>query len=156
MWCPFRAHVLVRKYVQIDCRDNKNWIDVKADLVALLADHVSYNRDFARNFKVSGTRKRKVYQIYRYCCSTRYVAHVKYAKDVFQTRQGDCAAISAAFFVLCKAKKIPVRYVIGYTKTACHAWNRVKISGRWYWIDCTHRLWLSKKQFEGRRVLEIW
>lgn len=156
IWCPFRSHVLVRQYVSIDCRDNRNWIDVKANLIELLSDHVSYNRDFARRFKTSGSKKNQLWQIFIYCNHTKHVLHVKYAKDVFERHEGDCAAIAAALYVLCKAKHIPVRYVIGWKSGGCHAWNMVKIKGVWYWVDATFGLWLQKKQFKGRKVLEIW
>ena len=155
-WCPFRAYLAVRNNVSITNHDNKNWLEINADLINLLEDEAKANRKFAKAFKVNGNRKQKIKTIYKYCLKTKYTLHVKYASNVFNDRKGDCAAIASAFYVLCKAKDIPVRYVIGWDGTACHAWNRVKISGKWYWIDATKGKWLKRKQFSGRTVMEMW
>ena len=155
-YCPYRAYLEVWHHVSVFSGENKNWIQIDTDLVDKLSEEADYNRTFAKRFKVSGNRKHKVWTIYRWCKRTRYTEGKKYACDVFSTRQGDCAGIASAFYVLCKAKKIPVRYVIGWTRSGCHAWNRVKVNGKWYWIDCTFGYWFDKEQFDGRYVMEMW
>ena len=158
-WCPYKAYCVCVKYVEVYANDNRNWIAIRADLFDLLSDDANFNRQFAQRFRVRGSRKRQVYTIYKWCGATKYIAHVKYARNVFETRTGDCAAIASAFYVLCKAKQIPVRYVIGWTSGkngGCHAWNRVKVNGRWYWIDATQHEWLSREQYDGRKVMEMW
>lgn len=95
-----------------------HWIRVNGDLANRLAPEARANRLYATQFRAVGNRMSQVWQIYNYCKRTKYVLHVKYASDVFTKRQGDCMAISAAFYVLCKAKHIPVRYVIGWTDSA--------------------------------------
>ena len=151
---PYRAYVLVDKYVVISNQNNRNVISITADIPKLLKSDTDYNKSHAKRYK--GSTKQKVRKIYKYCTKTTYKAHVKTAHEVFQTRTGDCAGISSAFYVMCKVNHIPCRYVIGWTKSNCHAWNRVRIKGQWYWIDCTKGLWLSKKQFKNRSVLEYW
>ena len=153
-WCPFKAYVLVERYVAITNRSNYNALSINADLIALTASDVAYNKAHAKRYK--GKAKTKVKKIYRYCEKTEYKIHVKYARNVFETRQGDCAGISSAFYVLCKRNKIPCRYVIGFNGDVCHAWNRVKIKGKWYWIDATMGLWLSKELWDGYSVMEMW
>lgn len=155
-WCPYHSYLEVWYHVKVYSGQNRNWIEIDTDLVSKLSTEANYNRAFAKHFKVSGNRKHKVWMIYRWCKRTRYTVGKKYAKDVFQSRQGDCAAIASAFYVLCKAKKIPVRYVIGWTASGCHAWNRVKVNGKWQWIDCTYGYWIQPEQFDGRTVMEIW
>lgn len=155
-WCPFRAYLAVRNNVKVYTYDNKNWIEINTDLYNILKDEAEVNRKFAQSFKAKGNRKQIVRKIYKYCKSTEYKIHVKYASNVFKDRQGDCAGIASAFYVLCKAKGIPVRYVIGWDDGYCHAWNRVKIDGKWYWIDATCGKWLKRKQYSGRTVMEIW
>lgn len=155
-WCPYRAYLEVWHHVHIFSGENRNWLVIDTDLSNNLSAEATFNRNFAKQFRVSGTRKHKVWRIYRWCKRTRYTVGKKYAKDVFQSRQGDCAAIASAFYVLCKAKKIPVRYVIGWTRNGCHAWNRVKVGGKWQWIDCTYGYWIQPEQFDGRTVMEIW
>ena len=153
-WCPFKSYVEVDKHVKITNKNNYNALIIDADLIALTYEHASYNKAHAIKYK--GKPKTRLKKIYRYCRNTQYVIHVKYAKDVFEKRQGDCAGIASAFYVLCRKNKIPCRYVIGWTDGECHAWNQVKINGKWYWVDATLGKWISRKQFKGRTVMEIW
>lgn len=153
-WCPFKSYVLVDQYVTITNRNNYNVLDINADLIELTKDDVAYNKAHAKRYK--GKAKTKVKKIFRYCERTEYKIHVKYARNVFEQRQGDCAGISSAFYVLCKKNHIPVRYVIGFNGDVCHAWNRVKLKGKWYWIDATMNLWLSKELWDGYSVMEMW
>lgn len=153
-WCPFKSFIAVDEHVQAVCKDNQNTLIIDADLISLTYEHASYNKAYAIKYK--GKPKTRLKKIFRYCHNTEYVIHVKYAKDVFEKRQGDCAAIAAAFYVLCRKNKIPCKYVIGWADGGCHAWNRVKLKGKWYWIDATYGLWLKRKQFNGRSVMEIW
>lgn len=155
-WTPYHSFVEVWYHVKVYSGQNRNWLEVDTDLVSLLSAEAQANRAFAKRFRVSGNRKHKVWMIYRWCKRTRYTVGKKYACDVFRTRCGDCAGIASAFYVLCKAKHIPVRYVIGWTRNGCHAWNKVKISGVWYNIDATFGYWLSRKQFDWRTVMEEW
>ena len=156
-WCPFKAYLAFDRYIRIGMADNRYFMSVDADVESLLASDAAYNKRFATDFPTSGSRNEQIQQIYDYCAATKYVAHVNTAREVFTTRKGDCAGISAAFYVLCKAKNIPVRYVIGWTKEGMHAWNRVRMKDGWYWIDCTRGIWLlTKKQYSGRTVMEYW
>lgn len=153
-WCPFKSYLLVDKYVEVKDYHDINWLLINADLIALVQDDAEYNRTHARRYK--GKPKTRLKKIYRYCHKTEYVAHVKTARDVFEKRQGDCAGISSAFYVLCKKNKIPCRYIIGWTDTGCHAWNRVKIGKKWYWCDATLGIWMRKKLPKGWSVMEQW
>ena len=47
-----------------------------------------------------------------------------------------CQGYALLFYKLCTETGIPCRYVGGYAKTN-HAWNIVKISGKWYHVDVT-------------------
>ena len=153
-WCPYKSYVLVDRYVVIRNHKNYNTLDINADLIELTKDDVLYNKAHAKRYK--GKAKTKVKKIYRYCEKTEYKIHVKYAKDVFSKRQGDCAGISSAFYVLCKKNGIPCRYIIGWTETSCHAWNRVKIKGKWYYVDATLGLWMKRKLPKGWSIMEQW
>lgn len=156
-WCPYKAYLEVQRHTHIENHDNKNWLRIDANLKALLKPDADFNKQYAKNFKLKGKTKRaKLKEIYRYCKKTTYTLHVKTAKDVFTLRQGDCSAIASAMYVLCKANKISVRYVIGWTDEGCHAWNRVKLGSTWYWVDACYGLWLNEEQFTGRKVMEIW
>ena len=153
-WCPWKAYLTVHRYVTIEERENKNCLVISGDLKAALKADTVYNRRFARQFIVKGTAKQKVRRIYNFCRKIKYKAHVKSAREAFETRTGDCAAISAAFYVLCTAKKIPVRYIIGWKHGGCHAWNRVKVGKKWYYIDATWSEWLTTKK--NGQIMEVW
>ena len=155
-WCPYKAYLEVEKAVSVVNKNNQNYLIIGANLKELLSADANYNKSFATSYKVTGTKRNRVKQIYRYCKATKYTSHVKTAREVFTKRQGDCSGIASAFYVLCKAKGIPVRYVIGWTSTGCHAWNKVKVGMTWYWIDACTGNWLNEEQFTGRKVMEIW
>ena len=154
-YCPWKAYLAVSEYVTIDVKNNRYYLTIHKDIKKLLKDDAAFNKRFAKSFKTTGTRKQQIKKIFKYCSDTKYELHIKTAREVFTRRRGDCAGKAAAFYVLCKAKNIPVRYVIGWS-SGCHAWNRVKVSGRWYWIDCTFRYWLCPDLWDGYRVMEMW
>ena len=155
-WCPYKAYLTVDANVVVVNKNNRNYLVIGANLVNLLTGDANYNKSFGKAFQTTGTKRNQVKQIYRYCKATKYTSHVKTAREVFTKRQGDCSGIAAAFYVLCKAKGIPVKFVIGWTATGCHAWNKVKVGTKWYWIDACYGLWLCEEQFTGRKVMEIW
>lgn len=153
-YAPYKSYLLKEQYVAVTNQNNRNYLIIKTDLYKAVISDAKYNRRKAKKFK--GTDRQKVRKIYRYCKQTTYIPHVKTARDVFKDRCGDCAAIASAFYVLCRKNHIPVRYVIGWTRDGCHAWNRVKVGGKWYWVDATLGHWLWREQFEGRTVMEMW
>ena len=153
-WCPYKSYLITNQFVTVEAKDNQSTLCINADIIKLVRDDASYNKSHAHKYK--GKPKTRLKKIYRYCKRTEYVAHVKTAKEVFQRRQGDCAGISSAFYVLCKANKIPVRYIIGWTETSCHAWNRVKVGGKWYWCDATLGIYMKRKLPKGWSVMEMW
>ena len=155
-WCPYLAYRVIHDHVSIKVRDNRYWLVVDTDVRSLLAPDATYNKRFAQSFKAKGNRKKQLRTIYKYCRKTRRTTErYTYARDVFQRHEGDCAAIAAAFYVLCESKHIPVRYVIGFVVDDCHAWNMVKVGGKWYNVDATYG-WFMKKKLAGRKILEIW
>ena len=153
-WCPYKSYLVTNQFVTVEAKDNQSTLVINADIVKLVRDDADYNKSHAHKYK--GKPKTRLKKIYRYCKRTEYVAHVKTAKEVFQRRQGDCAGISSAFYVLCKANKIPCRYIIGWTESSCHAWNRVKIGKKWYWCDATLGIYMKRKLPKGWSVMEMW
>lgn len=155
-WCPWRAYVEINKHVHIITRENKNWIIIDTNITSLVIDDARYNKTFSKTFNISGTKLQILKQIYKYCYRTNYKVGVKSAREVFSNRVGDCSAIAAAFYVLCKGKHIPVKYVVGWTSFGCHAWNRIKLKNKWYWICATQGFWLQRKLPKGWKVMDIW
>ena len=155
-YCPWLSYLTINQNVIIEESKNKNVIRIRKNIKLAVQKDALYNRNFGKHFKVKGSERQKVRKIFNFCNSIDYTPHVKTAKEVFQSRRGDCAGISAAFYVLCICKNIKVKYVIGWSENECHAWNKVMINKKWYWIDCTYGYWLSEKQYDGRTVMEIW
>lgn len=155
-YAPWLSYVYVDKYVEVKCINNYNCLVIKTDLKKLVIEDAKYNLRFCKRFKVKGTRKKKIRKIYNYLLKTEYVLHKKTAREVFQQRKGDCAGVASAFYVMCKVKKIPVRYIIGWVDDSCHAWNMVKVNGKWWYIDCTSGVWLTKKPWDHFTVMEMW
>lgn len=155
-YAPWLAYVYVDKYVEVKCINNYNCLVIKTDLKKLVLEDAKYNLKFCRKFKCKGTRKQKIRRIFNYLLKTEYVLHKKTAREVFQDRQGDCAGVASAFYVMCKVKKIPVRYIIGWVDAGCHAWNMVKVNGKWWHIDATSGVWLTKKPWDYFTVMEMW
>ena len=153
-WCPWTAYSLVINNVTVEDRNNRYYLCINTDLYKATIAEAKYNKDHAKTYK--GTTKQKVWKIYDYCRRTSYEAHKKTARDVFQNRTADCAGIAEAFYVMCKKNGIPCRYIIGWTEDSCHAWNRVKVGGKWYYVDATKGIWLRKKLPKGWSIMEKW
>ena len=56
-----------------------------------------------------------------------------YGADLILRGYGVCDGYSKAFVLMCKAAGIPVYRIANDN----HAWNAVKLDGKWYFIDCT-------------------
>ena len=149
-YAPWKAYIAVDRYVEVRNINNYNCLVIKTDLAKIVSADAKYNKAYAKRFKGN------VQKIYKFCTKTKYVLHNKTARDAFQKRKADCAGIAAAFYVLCKAKKIPVRYIIGWYDGECHAWNRVKIRKKWYYVDCTWKRKFSKKLWKKYSIMESW
>lgn len=48
-----------------------------------------------------------------------------------------CQGYALVTLKMLEALKIPVRYVVGTARNQNHAWNKVKVSGKWYNLDTT-------------------
>ena len=64
------------------------------------------------------------------------------ATGVLQHGEGVCQSYALAFYMMARAAGLECHYVTGTTVNSAgsgvgHAWNRVKVDGKWYYIDCT-------------------
>lgn len=107
-------------------------------------------------------RKKAVRRIYNYILENYdYWEQSEWLEDAIRTQWANCSAFADLFYVLCKAAKIPVRYVIGRTDdgkvSGWHCWNKVRIGKRWYYIDCTWGNYLSRKLWKTHsNIIEEW
>lgn len=61
------------------------------------------------------------------------------AEGVLIRKEGVCESYAVAFYLLTKIAGLDCHYVVGDVTSSdqSHAWNRVKVNGEWYYIDCT-------------------
>lgn len=62
------------------------------------------------------------------------------AEGVLLHKEGVCNSYAIAFYIMAKIAGLDCRYVTGniaQNGNPSHAWNRVKVDGVWYYIDCT-------------------
>ena len=102
--------------------------------------------------------KKRVRKIFDFITENyEYDSYVVWIEDARRVGRANCSAFADLFYVLCKASKIPVQYIIGRAGGDWHCWNRVKVKKRWYWIDCTWGNWLSRKLWRTHsRIIEEW
>lgn len=102
--------------------------------------------------------RKKVSRIFDYIVTSYdYDSDYVWLEQARRSGVANCSAFADLFYALCKAAKVPVRYIIGQADGGYHCWNKVKIKKRWYWIDCTWGLWLSKKLWKSHgRIVEEW
>lgn len=158
-YCPWESYKAVRDHVHIaDTTGFRYALTIDTDLKKLLRKNAVYNREFARRFQVSGTRKQQVRKIFNFCNRTHYTTAYNTTRDCFEKRQSACAGIAGAFYVLCRVNHIPVRYVIGWVECGggCHAWNKVQLDGKWYWVDAAYGWWCNSDLWYSRWVMEMW
>lgn len=59
------------------------------------------------------------------------------ASDTLNNKVAVCSGYSTLFWNFMKEMGIPCEIVLGYSRGSSHAWNEVKLGGKWYYIDVT-------------------
>ena len=101
-----------------------------------LRQEIYVNRKVRRMTK--RIRTRSAYRRVRWA-KDYLVRHMQYdgryntAYDALRKNRGNCMAYSYAFLRLMQELEIPCVYV----SSEHHAWNMVKLKGRWYYVDVT-------------------
>lgn len=90
--------------------------------VKAIHDYLIYHADYANNV-VDKNAKKWIYG----------------AEGVLLHQEGVCESYAVAFYMMAKIAGLDCHYVAGSVTTTGddHAWNRVKVDGEWYYIDCT-------------------
>ena len=80
-----------------------------------------------------------------------YVPDVEVIVDI---KKGICYDYSAVFAVMKRSEGFPTKLVKGYTKNVSgyHAWNEIKINGKWLIIDSTYDSAVWKKRIKYEMV----
>ena len=157
-YAPWVSYVLHDSNVHIGWKDNLRTLTIDAVMYETVRPIAEENKRIAKSILSRKPKRTKTIRyIFNYCKRAKHVDHVKTARDVFADRQGDCAAHAAAVYVLCKVAKIPVRYCIGWTDDGLHAYNRVKVGGKWYWMDSDYDEYLTRRLWDYcEKPMEVW
>ena len=78
----------------------------------------------------------------------------KIVQKVFENRKGICDGYSRLFCVFCEKSDLEPAYIDGFTPSnnmnlqdpllyGSHAWNAIRINGKWYLLDTTWSLFVS-------------
>ena len=59
------------------------------------------------------------------------------AGGVLLHKEGVCQSYAIAFYIMATAAGLDCHYVTGTANGGGHAWDQVKVDGKWYYIDCT-------------------
>ncbi|MCI6790564.1 MAG: hypothetical protein MR589_05770 [Lachnobacterium sp.] len=59
------------------------------------------------------------------------------ATGVLIHKEGVCQSYAIAFYMMAVSAGLDCKYVTGTAHGVGHAWNQVKVGGKWYYIDCT-------------------
>lgn len=84
------------------------------------------------------SNKEKAKQIYKWIGK-----HVRYdygfrcwsGYDALLKRKSTCSGFSELYYFLCRKTGVPCHMVSGNTPGGSHAWNIIKIKGKWYQVD---------------------
>ncbi len=164
-YAPWRSYVLIDKYVTVSADLKHNLLIIDPQLYQAIKPEADQNRATAKRilkrYRVRGKGKTAYKKIRRYVRKGKYITGIKSAQGFFENHGGDCSAHASAVYVLCKVQGIPVRYCIGAYDNGngfdCHAWNRVKLNGTWYWVDETMRQPMSKRLWwDYKKPMEQW
>ena len=135
------------------------------ELIIISNNNRKWAERVVKKLKLSKLSKRKrVHKILSWIARTySYDVTQKYVEQARVTHRANCSAYADIMYVLCKAAKIPVRYIIGFDSGTCHAWNRVKVGKKWYWSDptrydgCYNGYAMSRTLWSGYgRIIEEW
>lgn len=131
-WSSYHAYKLLADDGLIKSKDVR-------DLIESIQQNKAWARKTVKKLKLMRLSPKKcVLRILRYIARLyTYDIKVRFVEDARRLKRANCAAYADTMYILCKASKIPVRYIIGYDGAECHAWCKVKIGRKWYWSDPT-------------------
>lgn len=152
-YAPWESYLAIDKYVIVGSDDKHYTIEIDprlyAEIKPIAEETKAEAKKILKQYGVKGTGKQAYFKIRKYVRSGDVIVGVKSANGFFENHGGDCAAHAAAVYVLCKVQGIPVRYVIGSWLGYLHAWNKVKLNGKWYWTDEMIEIPLERKLEDG-------
>ena len=119
-----------------------------------------------RKVAVKGNTEKKVKSIYSYVTKNVKYDYSSNLKDTAYTayaalvnKKAVCNGYAPLVYDMCRKADIPCRIIVGTANGGCHAWNLIKVNGKWYNADATwdagnhtYRYFMkSDKQFRGHK-----
>lgn len=160
-YAPWESYVAIDRNVIVG-GDSKHYSltiseNLYSDIEPIAKKTRANAKKILKQYGVKGTGKKAYFKIRKYVRSGDIIVGIKSANGFFENHGGDCAAHAAAVYVLCKVQGIPVRYCIGSWLGYLHAWNKVKLGGKWYWTDEMIEIPLERKLEPGYYgVMVMW
>ena len=74
------------------------------------------------------------------------------AGGVLLHKEGVCQSYAFAFYMMAISAGLECRFVSGTADGGGHAWNQVKVNGKWYYIDCTWDDPVGRDPFHGYAI----
>lgn len=150
----------------------KQWCDDTDEMIIYMSKMRSTLLQAQKNRKWAKKKVKKLH-LMRYSPYKRLIRICDYIDDnweydssqiwveqAIKTHRANCSAYADLVYILCKASHLPVQYMIGwvaYNPPGWHCWNRVKVKGKWYWVDITGGYYPTKKLWKTHgRIIETW
>lgn len=98
----------------------------------------TYTKKLAKVMKkigTSGSDSAKCSRIYNYSFSLPSTAYTSYAALV--QKKAVCNGYAALVYDMCREAGVPCRMIVGTANGGLHAWNLIKVNGKWYNADST-------------------
>ena len=136
------------------------FVDVKASRESL-AESERYIQLCKKRIKVKLTKKtsdrKKVNAILKALCKhMTYSGKYRSIKNCITLGKGVCGDYAEIFRALCWVNGIECRYIggaaLGDRGWEEHAWNQVRVGGKWYYVDMT---WMDSALSEGDKLSSI-
>lgn len=126
----------VSGYCVMICGTDKKYITFQFGYLTTKKQEVKITKKVKKIVKQigKGSKKTKVRKAHDYLIKhMRYEGRYYNPYYAFLKGRGNCMCYALAFQRIMQEMKIPCQYVKGKN----HAWNRVKIDGKWYKVDVT-------------------
>jgi len=78
------------------------------------------------------------------------------AATVLSTRKGTCGGYARAFYNCALAMGMTQKEVLVGGDAHCHAWNYVKVNGKWYNYDCTNQFYYYTDSQYSKIMISNW
>jgi hypothetical protein len=105
-----------------------------------LKNSVYYDANIKAGLYDGMSERDAVIAINKWICNNVSYESGSDAMTVLNTKKAQCAGYASLFYQMCLNAGIKCEYIVGCIDgdedcLTCHAWNRVKVDGKWYWVD---------------------